>query len=157
MDVVEQDPRRPRRALQSERNLIWVLKNEWELFRKQGKKEGLLVKVKEGFLGGASSKEHICQHRRHKRDGFDPWIGKIPWRRAWQPTPVFLPGKPHGQRSLAGYSPQGHKESDTTEVTQLTHRASNRKSVKNTNIGLFNHLVGQSFLGKYLPLLPCSC
>ena len=153
----QQDPRRPRRAFQSERNLIWVLKNEWELFTKQGKKKGLLVKVNEGFLGGASSKEQICQRRRHKRDGFDPWIGKIPWRRAWQPTPVFLPGKPHGQRSLAGYSPQGRKESDTTEVTQHTHRASNRKSVKNTNIGLFNHLVGQSFLGNYLPLLPCCC
>jgi len=42
-------------------------------------------------------------------------VGKIPWRRAWQPAPVFLPGESHGQRSLAGYSPWGHKESDTTE------------------------------------------
>ena len=39
------------------------------------------------------------------RPGFDPWDGKIPWRRAWQPTPVFLPGESHGQRSLVGYSP----------------------------------------------------
>ena len=39
---------------------------------------------------------------------------KIPWRRAWQPTPVFLPGESHGQRSMAGYSPRGHSESDTT-------------------------------------------
>ena len=46
--------------------------------------------------------------------GFDPWVRKIPWRRKWQPTPVFLPGKSQGQRSLAGYSPWGHKESDTT-------------------------------------------
>ena len=46
---------------------------------------------------------------------FDPWIGKIPWRRKWQPTPVFLPGESHGQRSLMGYSPRGRKESDTTE------------------------------------------
>ena len=45
----------------------------------------------------------------------DPWVGKIPWRRAWQPTPVFLPGKFHEQRSLVGYSPWGHKESDRTE------------------------------------------
>ena len=44
----------------------------------------------------------------------DPWVGKIPWRRKWQPTPVFLPGKSHGQRSLAGYSPRGGKESDAT-------------------------------------------
>ena len=51
-----------------------------------------------------------------KRLGFDPWVGNIPWRRrTWQPTPVFLPGESHGQRSLAGYSPSGHKELDTTE------------------------------------------
>ena len=43
--------------------------------------------------------------RRCKRCGFDPWVGKIPWRREWQPTPVFSPGESHGQRSLAGYSP----------------------------------------------------
>ena len=49
------------------------------------------------------------------RPGFDPWVGKIPWRRKWQPTPVFLPRESHGQRSLTGYSPRGHKESDTTE------------------------------------------
>ena len=47
--------------------------------------------------------------------GFDPWVRKIPWRRRWQPTPVFLPGKSHGQRSLVGYSPWGCKESNTTE------------------------------------------
>ena len=51
----------------------------------------------------------------------NPWVGKIPWRRKWQPTPVFLPGKSHGQRSLEGCSPWGQKESDTTE--QLTHTA----------------------------------
>ena len=50
---------------------------------------------------------------------FHPWVGKIPWRRKWLPTPVFLPGEFFGQRSLAGYSPWGLKESDTTE--QLTH------------------------------------
>ena len=47
--------------------------------------------------------------------GFDPWVGKIPWRRKWYPIPIFLPGKSHGQRRLVGYSPWGHKESDTTE------------------------------------------
>ena len=50
-------------------------------------------------------KESTCQYRRCKRQGFDPWVGKIPWSRKWQPTPVSLPGKSHGQRSLAGYSP----------------------------------------------------
>ena len=52
------------------------------------------------------------------RSGFDPWVGKIPWRRKWQPTPVFLPGKSHGWRSLAGYNLWGHEELDTSE--QLT-------------------------------------
>ena len=60
-------------------------------------------------------KESACQCRRCKICRFSPWVGKNPWRREWQPTPVFLPGQSHGQRSLAGYSPWGHKESDTTE------------------------------------------
>ena len=51
--------------------------------------------------------------REKYRPGFDPWVGKIPWRRAWQPTPVFLLGESHGQRSLAGYSPWGVKELNT--------------------------------------------
>ena len=49
------------------------------------------------------------------RHGFDPWVGKIPWRRKWQPTPVFLPGESHGQRSLVGYSLWGCKELDLTK------------------------------------------
>ena len=56
-----------------------------------------------------------CHCRRPKRDEFNPWGRKIPWRRKWQP--VFLAGESHGQRSLAGYSPRGHKEPDTPEVT----------------------------------------
>ena len=63
----------------------------------------------------ASGKEPACQCRIRKRLMFDPWVGKIPWRRKWQPTPVFLPGEFHGQRSLADYNPWGCKESDTTE------------------------------------------
>ena len=67
------------------------------------------------FPGGRSGKESACQFMRHKRHGFDPWVGKIPWRRKLQPTPVFLPGKFHGQRSLVGYSLWSCKELDTTE------------------------------------------
>ena len=58
-----------------------------------------------------------CQCRRLKRHRFNPWVRKIPWRRKWQPTPVFWPGESHGQRSLMDDSPWGHKELDTTEVT----------------------------------------
>ena len=59
----------------------------------------------------------ICQCRRCKRHGVSSRVMKIPWRREWQPTPVFLPGESHGQRSLEGYGPWGRKESDTTEAT----------------------------------------
>ena len=55
-----------------------------------------------GFPWWLSDKELACQCRRH---GFDPWVGKIPWRKVWQPTPVFLFGEFHGQNSLSGYSP----------------------------------------------------
>ena len=57
-----------------------------------------------------TDKESPC-----KRCMFDPWVWKIPWRRKWQPTPVFLPGESHGQRSLVGYSPWGCEELDTTK------------------------------------------
>ena len=63
-----------------------------------------------------SGKEPQCQCRTR---GFDPWVGKIPWRMKWQPTSVFLLGKSHGQRTLAGYSPCGHKESDMTEHAEI--------------------------------------
>ena len=55
-----------------------------------------------------------------QRPSFDPWVGKIPWRRKWLPTPVCLPGESHGLRSLVVYSPWGHKESDTTEQLVLS-------------------------------------
>ena len=59
-----------------------------------------------------SGKESTCQCGKY---GFDPWVREIPWRRKWQPPPVFLPGESHGQRSLVGYSLLGHKGSVTTE------------------------------------------
>ena len=75
-----------------------------------------------GLPGGASSKESTCQGRRLKRLRFNPWVRKIARRREWQPTPVFLPGKSHGPRGLAGYSPWGCKELDMTEqLTKHTH------------------------------------
>ena len=72
------------------------------------------------FPGGTSGKESTCQCMRCQRRRLDLWVGKIPWRKEWQPTPLFLSGKPTGQRSLAGCSPWGHKELDMTEYTH-TH------------------------------------
>ena len=67
--------------------------------------------------------------------GFDTWVGKIPWRRKWQPTPVSLPGKSHGQRSLVGCSPCGRKESGTTERLTLTYLCLNKTKIKPKNCG----------------------
>ena len=72
-----------------------------------------------GLLWWLSGKEPACQCR---RQGFDPWVGKIAWRRKWQAISVFLPGKFHGQRKLVGYSPWGHKESETTERLNNNNR-----------------------------------
>ena len=66
--------------------------------------------LKEGLPWWLSGKEATCQCKRCR---FDPWVGKIPWRRKWQPIPVFLPGESHGQRSLEGYSPWGSQKSWT--------------------------------------------
>ena len=62
------------------------------------------------------NKDSTCQC---KRCGFDPWVGKIPWRREWQPTPQVLPGESHEQRILEGYSPWGRKEPDATERAHM--------------------------------------
>ena len=67
-------------------------------------------------FSGASGKEPACQCRRCKRCRFNPWVGKIPWRKAWQHTPEFLPGESHGQRSRVGST-----ESNMTEAMGL-HR-----------------------------------
>ena len=74
--------------------------------------------LKWGFPGGSDSKEYACNSG--DPAGFNPWVGRILWRREWLPTPVLLPGEFHGQRSLAGYSPWGCKGLDSTE--QLTLR-----------------------------------
>ena len=68
------------------------------------------------------------------RPWFDSWVRKIPWRKAWRPTPVFLPGKSHGQRGLVGYSAWGHRESGRTELVTLTL---SREQLGRTHPGLF--------------------
>ena len=89
-----------------------------------------------------SGKESTCQNRRHRRCAFDPWVQKILWRRKWQPTPVFLPGKFHGQRSLAGYSPQGGKELHMTEHSTHAHHAQS----KDDPCGLCRNITGLTSL-----------
>ena len=82
---------------------IYVADYNWSVL-------GQCVQVRGLPLPGGEESASLC-----RRCGFAPWIRKIPWRRKWQPTPVFLPGKSHGQRSLAGYSLRGCKALDMTE------------------------------------------
>ena len=79
-----------------------------------------------------SGKELTCQCRRQK---FYLWVRKIPWNRAWQPTSVFLSRKSHRQRSLAGYSPWGHKELDTTEHTLIPKSFIKKEKEKKKQVG----------------------
>ena len=92
-----------------------------------------------GFPGGAVVKNLPANEEELKRCGFDPWVGNIPWRRKWQPTPVFLSGNFHGQRSLVGYSQWGCKELDTTKHN--THTQVINRMIKYTYIefGVGNH------------------
>ena len=80
----------------------------------------MYVYVYMDFLDGSDGKEYSCQCRRPGFNQNNPWVEKIPWRKEWLLTPIFLPVKFHGQRSLMGYSPWGHKESDMTEQLKLS-------------------------------------
>ena len=82
----------------------------------------LLIHYCQGLPWWLSCKESACNAGNARDVGSTPGAGRSPGERAWQPTPVFLPGESHGQRSLAGCSPRGHKESDVTEVTEHTCR-----------------------------------
>ena len=101
--------------VKSHRSVIYVLRKRAEL---QTTRKNLM-KLPTQWASLVARWKRICLQCR--RPGFDPWVGKIPWRRKWQPTPIFLPGKSHGQRSLAGYSPWGHKELDMSEWLNHHH------------------------------------
>ena len=136
-------PGSPVPGILQERTLEWVaisFSNAWKVKVKSLSRVGLLATPwtaayhalpSMGFSGqeswnevpsSTSGKENPCQCRRLKRHRFDPWIRNIRWRRAWPPTPVSLPGEAHGQRSLVGYSPCGHKESDMSETLSTSEK-----------------------------------
>jgi len=105
----------------------WVMGPQWT-----GK--DMPIQRGKGFPRWQSGKESACQYRGHKRCEVKPWVGKIPWRRKWQPTPVILPEKSHRQRSLAGYSPWGHKESDMTEQLSTVYHTHAKNAATQENI-----------------------
>ena len=94
----------------------------------------------QGFSGGAYSKEPASQCRRRKRGWFDPWVGKTPWRRAWQPTPVFLSGESLGQRNLMGYSPWVAKSRTRLGQLSTKHAPSTRQFCSPNSSYRYPHL-----------------
>ena len=94
-----------KKAISNDKNAQWVSSLCRNLLRPRAEELGLpwWIRQQGNYLQ--------CQRPR-----FDPWVGKIPWRREWQLSPVFRPGECHGQRNLAGYSPWGCKESDMTNT-----------------------------------------
>ena len=97
-----------------------------------------------------SSTECACQYGRCKRYGFDPRVGRIPWRRKWQPPPVFVPGKPHGQTSLVGYGPWGHKGSDTTACSRASPPI-NGPALPPDHLVLFQNCKNMAYTDKSFP------
>ena len=88
-----------------------------------------------------SGKESACRCRTRKRCPFNSWVGNIPWRKKWQSTPVFLPGKFHGQKSLLGDSPCGLKELDTTEHIHTHSLHENRCQHSKQNFSKLNSIM----------------
>ena len=111
-----------------------------------------------GFLGGAVGKEYACQTRRPERQRFVPWVRKIPWRRKWQLAPTFLSREFRRQRSLAGYSPWGHK---VPEMSKSTHTADiwilKISNFSGLSFGGLYPLRSTSISSKLLDLLVWSC
>ena len=95
-----------------------------------------------------NGKESTCQCKRHR---FDPWVGKISWRRAWQPTPVFLPGESHGHRSPAGFSPQGPRVWQNWAMTTISGKACTDMSASKPRTFSITVDIRKLFFKVYLP------
>ena len=107
------------------------------------------VKTVSGFPGGSVVKNPPSNagDTGDARDTFDPWVLKIPWRRKWQPTPVLLPGKFRGQRSLVGYSTWGRKEMDMTECTHThTHTHAHTLGSRTFYFSMYSHMISGHIL-----------
>ena len=124
----------------------------YELVFIYGTRHGLkfIFLRKVGLPTWLSGRESVCQCRIPKRRGFNPWVGKIPWSRKWQHTPIFLPGKFHRQRSLMGYSPWGWRVQHDWATEHTISTFSLPLSVEKANLPTLNFLC--SFVKN-----ECSC
>jgi len=132
--------------------LYHLLQDGWNLSHEQNLCK--LIRWK-GSLQCLKDEEPSCQCRRGRRPGFYPLIRKIPWRRKWQPTPVFLRGKSHGQRTLAGYGPWGHKRVGRGLSTKQQQQVENHKVMKKVTVSssvMSNSLGSHGLLAHQAPL-----
>ena len=104
-------------------------------------------------VGGKKKNKNTCQCRRF---GFDSWVRKIPWRRKWKPTPVFLPGKSEGQKSLVGYCPWGPKKVGHNLATQTTTKLNSTTKIFQRS-SLFSTVFNLLWAGSHSPLLGVFC
>ena len=132
MPKYKQEIFRKLHELQSYENTVLKVRND-----RWGWKNGL--GSEDLHAGDASCKEPPCQCKRPKRCRFDPWFGKIPWRSKWQPTPVFLPEKSHGQKSLVGYSPKSCKDSDMTEWLDTNSSKHSMLDIQHKHTNIHTH------------------
>ena len=107
------------------------------------------VNEERGFPGGASFSEPAYQCRRHNRCELHPWVGKVPWRRARRPTPVFLPEKSRGQRSLAGYSPCLQRARQDWSDLACLHTNEERELLSRKRMRIFNASVAYDPLNMF--------
>ena len=106
------------------------------------------------FEGVQKTKESACQCRWYKRCRSNPWVRKIPWRRAWQPTPVFLPGESHGQKSLVGHNWVTEQQSRAVQITSINSTSSIR-IVNHQKIWLASNTEQKHWPGKTQPCSSC--
>ena len=111
-----------------------------------------LPQVTQGLPRWLSGREPACQCRRHERPRFDSWVGKMPWRRAWQSTPVFLPGESHGQRRLPGYTV--HQVAKSRRLKRLSRNTQVIPSVEGADFFFFG--CTESYGGSWTAL-PHGC
>ena len=127
-------------------HLLWIRHRTRAPFQVPDALLELYTTFRAHFPGGSESS--VCLQCARPR--FGPWVGKIPWRRKWQPTPVLLPGKSHGRRSLVGYSLWGRKESDMTERLHFSLTGLGHKRGSSDHFSLGEGKVLENLLGKWL-------
>ena len=125
---------------------VWITKKLWKILKDMGISDHLTCLLRNLYVG---------QYRRHRSCGFNPWVRKVPWRRPWHPTPVYLLGESCGQRSLVGYRLSGGKQLGTTEVDERAHTCIASLILPMCSISCWEEIV-ETWLYLYFCLFLCT-